>query len=176
LKSPPSRCEPSLSFLSLFFFNLSKLERLDYRIKQWNIALEKYVADLESTHKKSVVVLGDLNVAHRDADVYNFNAPHLKKQAGCTVEEREAFTNWLNKGYVDAFRHVHGEARGAYTYWSTRANNREGNKGLRLDYFVVSENMTKNVTQQPQVLDSYVLDTITKVSDHAPVVLVLARA
>lgn len=126
-----------------------------------------------------MIVLGDLNVAHKDIDVYNCNAPHLKKQAGCTKEERDAFTQWLSKGYVDAFRHVHGDdIKGAYTYWSTRANNRQGNKGLRLDYFVVSDIMTglSPERQSPcQIVDSYVLDETTKSSDHAPVVLVVAR-
>lgn len=49
--------------------------------------------------------------------MYNYFAPHLKKQAGCTLEERAAFGAWLERGYIDAFRHVHGDATGAYTYW-----------------------------------------------------------
>lgn len=151
----------------------AQLERLDYRVKEWNVALEKYVANLESAHSKPVVVLGDLNVAHRALDIYNNNAPYIKKQAGCTVEEREAFTQWLDKGYVDAFRHIHGDVKGGYTYWNTRAKNRVDNKGIRLDYFVVSESMTK---ESPQIVDSYILDNTTKVSDHAPVVLVVARS
>jgi hypothetical protein len=43
------------------------------------------------------VVTGDLNVAHCDGDVYNAKAPHLKKQAGCTEEERSAHTAWLSR-------------------------------------------------------------------------------
>ena len=72
---------------------------------------------LETSLGKPAVVLGDLNVAFRDLDVYNFFAPHLKKQAGCTAGERAAFGAWLDSGYVDAFRLVHGDVSGAFTYW-----------------------------------------------------------
>ena len=33
---------------------------------------------------KPVIVTGDLNVAHRDIDIYNYFAPHVKKTPGCT--------------------------------------------------------------------------------------------
>ena len=31
-----------------------------------------------------MIVTGDLNVAHRDIDIYNYFAPHIKKTPGCT--------------------------------------------------------------------------------------------
>ena len=43
-----------------------KLERLDYRINEWNKDLLAYVKKLEE--RKPVVVTGDLNVAHLDED------------------------------------------------------------------------------------------------------------
>lgn len=52
-----------------------KLERLDYRIKEWNPDLESFVKHLEET--KPVIVTGDLNVAYGDADIYNFDVRHL---------------------------------------------------------------------------------------------------
>ena len=69
-----------------------KLERLDYRLQGWNPFLQAYVKRLETEGLseggrggKPVVVLGDLNVAHRDVDIYNYFAPHLKKTPGCTA-------------------------------------------------------------------------------------------
>lgn len=62
--------------------------------------------------------------AHRDLDVYNRGAPHLPKNAATTKEERESFGEWMRNGKVsDAFRRLHPQADGAYTYWSVRANN-----------------------------------------------------
>jgi exonuclease III len=97
---------------------------------------------------------------------------------------------------VDAFRLCHGASRGAYTYWSTRANGRPDNKGLRLDYFVCSRSLSagvapaQNETAQAavgaaeeaavseeatvyRIADSYCLPDATKTSDHCPVALVL---
>ena len=41
-------------------------------------------------------------------------------------------------GMVDGFRHVHPNAQGQFTYWSQRARNRPRNRGLRIDYALVS--------------------------------------
>lgn len=40
-----------------------KLVRLDYRTKEWDVALKAYVESLEA-QGKPVVLNGDLNVAH----------------------------------------------------------------------------------------------------------------
>jgi exodeoxyribonuclease III len=157
-----------------------KLERLDYRIKEWNPALQTYVARLEAELGRPAVVLGDLNVAHRDVDVYNYFAPHLKKQSGCTAEERAAHSEWLAKGYVDAFRHIHGDVTGHYSYWSTMHANRSANKGLRLDGFICSRALARappldGTASSFRIADSYTIPEITRSSDHAPVALILAH-
>lgn len=55
--------------------------------------------------------------------MYNCGAKHLGKTAGTTKEERESLAAWMAEGRVaDAFRRFHPRARGAYTYWSVRAN------------------------------------------------------
>ncbi len=61
--------------------------------------------------------------------------PHVPISAA--QEERDSFTaNFVDKGYVDAFRHQHPGVV-AYTYWNYRFNCRANNKGWRLDYFMV---------------------------------------
>jgi exodeoxyribonuclease III len=85
----------------LFVVNLyvknsgQKLENLDTRCEQWDLDLRAYVAELQAI--KPVVVTGDLNVAHRDGDVHNPDAPHLKKTPGCTARERDGFSTWLEE-------------------------------------------------------------------------------
>lgn len=62
--------------------------------------------------------------AHRDLDIYNRGAPHLLKNSGTTKEERDSFGEWMRNGKLsDAFRRLHPQADGTYTYWSVRANN-----------------------------------------------------
>lgn len=139
---------------------------------QWDKDLLSYIQQIESSRNVPVLWLGDLNVAHQRLDVYNYGAKHLLKQAGCTLEEIQSFTDLLKAGYKDALRTFHPDAQGQYTYWSTRTKAREPNKGLRLDYFVCSEKMFDDLNNESDVAvrDSYVLDNYLG-SDHCPIVL-----
>ncbi|KAJ1481943.1 Endonuclease/exonuclease/phosphatase [Baffinella frigidus] len=119
------------------------LVRLDFRTQVWDRRLEEYMQDLEAKHKKPVILCGDLNVAHLDSDIWNFDAKHIPKSAGTTPQERQSFSETLQKtGFKDAFRHFHGnDASGWFSYFSVRAGNRPVNRGLRLDYFVCSPSL-----------------------------------
>ena len=68
------------------------------------------------------------------------------------------------------------DAKGQFTYWSARTFARGGNRGIRLDYFVCSDELRHNdYISRPGVLDSYILHEETVgVSDHCPVVLVIS--
>eukprot|EP00752_Nemacystus_decipiens_P006512 g5864.t1 len=163
------------------------LVRLKYRTKEWDPQLQSYVKALGK--QKPVVVNGDFNVAHLDLDIYNRGAPHLPKNSATTKEERDSFGDWMQNGKVsDAFRRLHPEADGAYTYWSVRTNARPGNKGLRLDYFVCSDSMFeegdngkgkgggKKARADTGVVvhECFILDKATVgLSDHCPIGITL---
>mmetsp|Transcript_49729 Transcript_49729/g.120544 ORF Transcript_49729/g.120544 Transcript_49729/m.120544 type:complete len:590 (-) Transcript_49729:1584-3353(-) len=149
-----------------------KLERLDYRTKEWDKFFLEFIKTKQKERNLPVIWLGDLNIAHRSLDIWNDGASHLDKQAGVTPQERASFTEQLESGgFVDAFRRLHPDAKGNYSYWSQRAGNRAPNKGLRLDYFVCSKDMfdeNANVV----VRDSYMaMEQVG--SDHGPVILEL---
>lgn len=147
-----------------------KLERLDYRTEQWDKDFLKFATANNET--KPTLWLGDLNVAHTNLEVWNDGAKHLAKQAGVTEQERTSFTDQLQEsGFQDAFRALHPDAKGCYTYWSQRAGNREPNKGLRLDYFCCSPDMMDD-SKRVVVRDSYMLYDVYG-SDHCPAVLEL---
>lgn len=135
------------------------LERLDYRMV-WEDLFRKYLKELEET--KPVIVCGDLNVAHKEIDLKN---PKTNtKNAGFTIEERTKFTELLNAGFVDTFRHFYPEETGAYSWWSYRFNSRAKNAGWRIDYFLTSEVLRDKLVDakiHPEVLGS----------DHCPVEL-----
>ena len=154
-----------------------KLERLEYRLKKWDVDFRAYLRHLDGeTRGKPVVVGGDLNVGHLDEDIYNVDAPHTKKQCGLTPEERASWTRTLEEvRLVDTFRAFHPNARGWYSYWSGRAGNKPRNRGLRLDYFAASERIAAGAGGGVRVVDSFVLDKlVAEASDHAPVGITLA--
>ncbi|KAK1404346.1 DNA-(apurinic or apyrimidinic site) endonuclease [Heracleum sosnowskyi] len=137
------------------------LQRLTYRVTEWDPCLSNYVKELEKA--KPVVLTGDLNCAHEYIDIHNPNGS--KGKPGFTLEERESFkTKFLNKGFVDTFRHQHGRVVG-YTFWGWNKG-RETNKGWRLDYFLVSKSIVD------KVYDSYILPDVDA-SDHSPIGLIL---
>jgi len=152
-----------------------KLDRLQYRTEEWDSDLLDFMQQREKDRGAPVIWLGDLNVAHTGMETWNEGAKHLAKSAGTTPEERASFERQLEAGYVDAFRELHPDARGQYTYWSQRAGNRAPNKGLRLDYFVCSKallNKGEDSSQRVLVRDSYMI-TDQVGSDHCPIVLEL---
>ncbi|WP_270582216.1 exodeoxyribonuclease III [Bacillus subtilis] len=136
------------------------LERIDYRM-QWEEALLSYILELDQ--KKPVILCGDLNVAHQEIDLKNPKAN--RNNAGFSDQEREAFTRFLEAGFVDSFRHVYPDLEGAYSWWSYRAGARDRNIGWRIDYFVVSESLE-------QIEDASISADVMG-SDHCPVELII---
>lgn len=137
------------------------LRRLSYRM-QWEHDFRNYLLQLSA--QKPVVVCGDLNVAHQNIDLKNPSANH--KSAGFTDEERAAFTQLLEAGFVDTFRHFYPEVRDVYSWWSYRFQARMRNAGWRIDYFLTSATMT------PRLVSAHIHTDIMG-SDHCPVELVI---
>ncbi|CAN2247447.1 exodeoxyribonuclease III [Bacillus vallismortis] len=137
------------------------LERIDYRM-QWEEALLSYILELDQ--KKTVILCGDLNVAHQEIDLKNPKAN--RNNAGFSDQEREAFTRFLEAGFIDSFRHVYPDLEGAYSWWSYRAGARDRNIGWRLDYVVVSERLRE------QIEDASISADVMG-SDHCPVELTI---
>ena len=136
-----------------------ELKRLDYRMT-WEDAFRGYVAELAK--QKPVVFCGDLNVAHREIDLKNPKTN--RKNAGFTDEERGKFTELLGAGFVDTFRYFYPDQEGIYSWWSYRFQARQKNAGWRIDYFVVSEDLT------PRLSDAKIHTEVLG-SDHCPVEL-----
>jgi len=136
------------------------LGRLDFKLEYDKLILQ-YLKRLEKS--KPVVVCGDFNVAHKDIDLAN--PRQNEKNAGFTIQERDWFTDFLSKGFVDTFRMFESGA-GHYTWWGYRFNLRARNIGWRVDYFAVSEPLRKNIVSSPILKD-------VKGSDHAPILLEL---
>ncbi len=123
----------------------------------------KHVAkDLKSG--REVIVVGDYNVAYMDIDV--FDPVRLSKVSGFLPDERKWFGQFLETGFIDAFRYFHPDQKEAYSWWSYQETARISNRGWRIDHICVSEGLKKRLKS------CTILDQILG-SDHAPVVLEL---
>lgn len=135
-----------------------ELRRLSYRM-EWEDDFRAYLVKLDQT--KPVIVCGDLNVAHEEIDLKNPNSNH--NNPGFSDEERAQFTKFLEAGFVDTFRYLYPDKE-QYSWWSYRMKARERNVGWRIDYFVVSDRIAKDIDE------ALIHDDIFG-SDHCPVSL-----
>ena len=132
------------------------LRRLDYRMK-WEDDFRNYLVRLDQ--QKSVILCGDLNVAHEEIDLKNPKTNH--QNAGFTDDEREKMTTLLGSGFTDSFRFKYPE-KVEYSWWSYRAQARTKNVGWRIDYFIISDRLRQRL--QDAKIHTEVLG-----SDHCPV-------
>ncbi|MDE6000627.1 MAG: exodeoxyribonuclease III [Bacteroidaceae bacterium] len=133
------------------------LKRLDQRMI-WDDAFRLYL--LQLNQKKPVLACGDMNVAHQEIDLKNPKSN--RHNAGFTDEERAKFTDLLQSGFTDTFRHFFPTQENIYSWWSYRFHAREKNTGWRIDYWLCSNQL------QPQLLSAKIHTEIMG-SDHCPV-------
>lgn len=79
-----------------------------------------------------VVVGGDINIAHTNADIKNWKGN--LKSAGFLPREREYLDRWAGLGWTDLGRAHGGEGPGPYTWWSWRGKAFDNDSGWRIDY------------------------------------------
>lgn len=136
------------------------LKRQAYRMK-WDYAFRDHIAEL--IERKPVIICGDFNVARTDMDYYEENMRQNWAERGFASDERSNFETLLELGLCDVFRELNPNLR-SYTWWSNRLNKRQENRGWRLDYFLVSDELMDNVRSMTHV-------TEIMGSDHCPIEL-----
>ena len=136
------------------------LRRLEER-QVWDVKYGEYLEKLDA--EKPVLATGDYNVAHQEIDLANPASNHMS--AGFTDEEREGFTQLLDRGFTDTFRHIHGDIPDQYTWWAQRVKTSKiNNSGWRIDYWLVSDRIAE------KVMGSEMVDSGAR-QDHAPIML-----
>lgn len=122
-----------------------------------------YINELKKERPKLIIV-GDYNIAHTEIDIHNPKGN--KNNSGFLPEERAWMTKWFANGFTDAYRYLNPE-KVEYSWWSYRANARNNNKGWRIDYQSVSDNLRHQLVKSYHLVDD-------KHSDHCGVLLQLS--
>ncbi|MBS4059366.1 MAG: exodeoxyribonuclease III [Bacteroidetes bacterium] len=135
--------------------------RQDFKM-QWLDDFFKYVHDLRKTRSK-LIISGDFNICHRAIDIHD--PVRNANSSGFLPEERDWMEKFFNSGFIDTFRYFNQMPHN-YTWWSFRANSRSKNLGWRIDYNVVTENLSSNL------VDAFISPDIVH-SDHCPAGVVL---
>ncbi|XP_046636835.1 DNA-(apurinic or apyrimidinic site) endonuclease 2-like isoform X2 [Daphnia pulicaria] len=134
-------------------------ERLPYKLEFYR-ALNLRCHDFLS-QGYYVIVLGDMNVSHRLID-------------HCEPEDVTSFSKspsrlwldgFLHEGggkFVDSFRHLYPTKAKAFTCWNTKLSARVNNYGTRIDYILLSNQLT-------DALQDCIIMSDVYGSDHCPV-------
>ena len=147
----------NVSVISLYLPSGTNLDRLEHKFKFMD-DFQEYIDALKKNHPR-LVICGDYNICHRAIDIHD--PVRNKNVSGFLPEERQWIDTFMNNGFVDSFRHLNPEPN-QYSWWSYRANARNNNKGWRIDYNMVSENLKNNIKSAYLLPDA-------KHSDHCPV-------
>jgi len=134
--------------------------RQDYKYRMMDAFLP-HLKTLRASGK-SVVICGDWNIAHTNADIRNWRGN--RKNSGFLPEERQWLEDLFERhGYADAFRQL-PQKEHEYTWWSQRGQARANNVGWRIDYHVISDDLAPLVKRTRIYKDRMF-------SDHAPLII-----
>ena len=135
--------------------------RREYRFK-WDKAYYRFLRRL--AEEKPVIACGDFNVTLSRIDVYDENERITWAEQGYISDERANLQGLINEGFTDAYRFLYPDRKGSYTWWSNRLYKRNEDRGWRLDFFFVSDNVVKcvkDVVHHQNIFGS----------DHCPITL-----
>jgi exodeoxyribonuclease III len=132
----------------------------------WLGALREWLrAELEA--HPQLVLVGDFNITLEDRDTYDPEG--LRETIHHTSQEREQLHQLFNLGLHDAFR-LFDQPEKSYSWWDYREFAFRRNRGLRIDYVLVSNALKPLVT-------ACTIDKTPRKnerpSDHVPVIVTL---
>jgi len=110
-----------------------------------------------------IIVVGDYNIVHTELDIHN---PKRKDNpSGYRPEERAWMDEWFGNGFTDAYRSKYPE-KIEFSWWSYRAGSRGKNKGWRIDYISVDNQLAEKIVDVTHYKDD-------QHSDHCALELIL---
>ena len=129
---------------------------LNLLIKQ----LKKTIADYNN-----IIIGGDFNIIPDQIDVYNYKK--YENDALFKLEIRKKFRELINLGFQDIYRYFNKDKQD-YTFWDYMPGSWQKNHGMRIDHFLVSNNLLNNIKNIN--IDKKPRSKL-KPSDHTPIEL-----
>ena len=138
-------------------------EKYEYK-KNWLSIFNKAVKKELSTNL-NIIISGDFNIIPEEIDVYD--SKRYENDALFRLEIRKKYRELINFGFVDIYRYFN-KSKQEYTFWDYFAGSWQKNYGMRIDHFLVSNNLINNtksisINKKPR--------SQIKPSDHTPIEL-----
>ena len=140
-----------------FAYKLAWMDRLNQQMIRWK------------RDDVPTLVGGDFNVIPEDIDCHKPSS--WMHDALFQPEPRSRYRALLELGYTDAFRSLHPNEVGQFTFWDYFRQAFQNNRGIRIDHFLLSPVLAARlkaceIDRGPRALE--------KPSDHAPIIVTLA--
>ena len=140
-------------------------EKYEYK-KNW---LKKFVINIKKklAENSNLIIAGDFNIIPEEIDVHDFK--RYENDALGRLEIRKKYRELINLGFKDIYRFINKKKQD-YTFWDYFAGSWQKNYGMRIDHFLLSNNLIENVSsininKNPR--------SKTKPSDHTPIELMI---
>ena len=136
-------------------------EKYEYK-KNW---FDSFNRKVKKTLKenKNIIIGGDFNVIPDKIDAHDYKK--YENDALFKLEIRKKFLELINLGFQDIYRYFNKDKQ-EYTFWDYMAGAWQKNHGMRIDHFLVSNNLLDkikkvNIDKNPR--------SKLKPSDHTPI-------
>ena len=136
-------------------------DKYKYKKEWYNSFIKKIKKVL--AENKNIIIGGDFNVIPDKIDVFDYKK--YENDALFKLEIRKKFRELLNLGFHDIYRHFNKDKQ-EYTFWDYMAGAWQKNHGMRIDHFLVSNNLLNNVKNININKDQRAK---IKPSDHTPI-------
>jgi exodeoxyribonuclease III len=140
-------------------------EKYEYK-KNW---LKKFIINIKKKIEldSNILIAGDFNIIPEEIDVYDFK--RYESDALGRLEIRKKYRELINLGFKDIYRLINKKKQ-EYTFWDYFAGSWQKNYGMRIDHFLLSNNLIENISsininKKPR--------SKTKPSDHTPIELII---
>ena len=152
-----------IKIINIYVPNGNPVETDKYLYKKdWlNLFLKKVKKELDLS--KNIIISGDFNIIPEEIDVYDYK--RYENDALFKLEIRKKFRELINLGFTDVYRYFN-KLKQDYTFWDYFAGSWQKNYGMRIDHFLVSNNLLNNIksisiNKKPR--------SKSKPSDHTPI-------
>ena len=140
-------------------------EKYNYK-KKW---LENFIINIKKkmANNSNLLIAGDFNIIPEEIDVHDFQ--RYENDALGRLEIRKKYRELINLGFKDVYRLINKKKQ-EYTFWDYFAGSWQKNYGMRIDHFLISNNLIENVSsininKKPR--------SKIKPSDHTPIELII---
>ena len=138
-------------------------EKYEYK-KKW---LKNFIINIKKKLQENhnLLIAGDFNIIPEEIDAYDFK--RYENDALGKLEIRKKYRELINLGFKDIYR-LKNKNKKDYTFWDYFAGSWQKNHGMRIDHFLLSNNLIDNVSsininKKPR--------SKIKPSDHTPIEL-----